>query len=228
MSGNVVKCLDHGYVELIDSMGSDLRIVNAAQASFDKTSQEFGKRERAILRTLMREEHGVPFEHVVFTFRLKLPIFLARQFVKHRVASWSEQSGRYDQLSSDFYVPREEDVRTQVGKPMEYTFARAAELVAEEYVSRLSTVSEAAYGEYQQWLNAGVAKEQARLFLPVNFYTNVVWTVNLRSLTNFLHLRVDSHAQQEAQTYALAVRDLMDDTVPEFMSAFDELGRPKL
>src|SRR4051794_17343582 len=98
-------------------MGSDLRIVNAAQASFDRESTEYGQRESRILNSLIREEHGVPFEHIVFTFKLRLPIFLARQYVKHRHGSWSEHSGRYSELYPLFYVPDAENVRVQIGKP---------------------------------------------------------------------------------------------------------------
>lgn len=221
--------LDHGYVELIDSMGDDLRVVNAAQASFDKRSAGFGERERAILRFLMREEHGVPFEHVVFTFGLRLPIFLARQFVKHRMSSWSEQSGRYDEFESpQFYVPKNYEVRTQVGKPGAYTYEPVAGQVAESYVHFLNRSNETALHAYRYALSTGVAKEQARLVLPVNLYTNVVWTMNFRSLSNFLHLRNDSHAQAEAQVYAKAMEMLAEQIVPATVEAFIENGRPKL
>lgn len=226
MSGDrCINVLDHGIVELLDHMGSDLTIVQAAQASFNNSSQEYGTREQGILRFLMREEHGVPFEHAVLSFRLRMPVFLARQFVKHRTSSWSEHSGRYSELENLFYVPRE--VRTQTGKPGSYTFEPLHPFRAAEFQKRLSDQCESAWSLYQSSLTAGVAKEQARLCLPVNIYTNVVWTINARSLFNVIRLRVDSHAQAEAQVYGKAMEDLARLVIPDTIDAFVASGRPK-
>lgn len=222
-----ISVLDHGLVELIDHMGGDLRIVNAAQASFDKTSETYEHREERILNSLIREEHGVPLEHVAFTFRLRLPLFLAAQFKKHRMSSWSEQSGRYDELEPLFYVPAEESVRVQVGKPMEYRFEQADPHVANLFRHNLCWANEVAWDMYQRALSRGVAKEQARLSLPVNTYTNVVWTMNLRALFTFLRLRLDSHAQREAQVYALAMESLAREVAPDALSLWESYGRPK-
>lgn len=220
-----LNVLDHGLVELMDSMGDDLRIVNAAQASFNRMSECYGKREAAILRSLMREEHGVPFEHVVFTFRLRLPIFLARQFVKHRHGSWSEHSARYSEMEPLFYVP--ESVRTQTGKAMEYRYEDASEFVAGYFRQGLMSANSTAWITYLRALEYGVAREQARLVLPANIYTTVVWTMNARALFNFLRLRLDSHAQQEAQVYAEAMQELAETVIPDAMAAFVEAGMPK-
>lgn len=223
----MIPVLDHGRVELIDSMGSDLRIVNAAQASFDKESDTYDYREGRILNSLIREQHGVPFEHVVFTFKLRLPIFLARQYVKHRHGSWSEHSGRYSELYPLFYVPEAEDVRRQIGKPMDYKFGPVEPGVASDFRYELELSNKGAWTFYQEQIERGVAKELARLSLPVNLYTTVVWTLNLRSLFNVIRLRVDSHAQWEAQEYAKALEKYAKAVVPDTMSAWAMNGRPK-
>lgn len=224
----VYNVLDHGLVELVDSMGSDLRIVNAAQASFGRESVTFGEREQRILRALMREEHGVPFEHAVFTYKARMPIFLARQFVKHRHGSWSEHSGRYSGMEKLFYEPTTEDVRTQVGKAMDYTFAPVEESTAALYKASLRVSNEQAWSAYEDALKAGVAKELARLVLPLNTYTTVVWTLNARSLFNVIRLRVDAHAQREANAYAVALEGLASAVIPETIAAFRDYERPKV
>lgn len=221
-----LSVLDHGHVELVDSMGNDLRIVNAAQASFDTASLSYEEREVGILRFLMRKEHGVPFEHVVFTFHLRLPLVIAAQFKKHRMSSWSEQSGRYDVFEDcEFWVP--EEVHAQVGKPGDYTFEPITGQVAESYKYFLSKANLVALNAYNYALSTGVSKEQARLSLPVNLYTNAVWTLNARSLFNFLHLRNAADAQDAAQEYARAMEELAATVIPDTIDAFITEGRPK-
>lgn len=225
MTPFTIKCLDHGCVELVDSMGDDLAIVQAAQSSFARQSQEYGERERRILRSLMREHHGVPFEHVVLKYRVKMPLFIARQLVKHRMSSWSEHSARYSQMEPEFYVPHPADIRTQVGKPMEYQMHQAGEEVASHTVQRISIYSKVAWQTYNELLNDGVAKEQARLVLPVNMYTTVTWTLNVRSLLNVLALRNENHAQAEVQEYAQAFESLAEHVIPDTIEAFNEYER---
>lgn len=220
-----IKVLDHGCVELIDSMGDDLAIVQAAQSSFARQSEEYGDRERRILRSLMREHHGVPFEHVVLKYRVKMPIFVARQLVKHRISSWSEHSARYSPMDADFYIPHHNDIRTQVGKPMEYQMHQAGEEVAAHAVDVFSLVSKATWAQYNELLNMGVAKEQARMVLPTNLYTTVTWTINVRSLLNVLYLRNEEHAQAETREYAKAMEELAGYVIPDTLAAFNEFGR---
>lgn len=220
-----IAVLDHGFVELLNSMGDDLEIVQAAQASFAKESWEYGDREAKILQFLMSEEHGVPFEHVVLKYRLKIPLKFAAQFKKHRMSSWSEQSSRYDEMGTDTYMPTR--FRQQVGRIGNYTFEDvhpevnhlARQTLREQYHSALVA--------YRRLLGLGVAKEQASLVLPVGLYTEVVWTLNVRSLFNVLHLRVDSHAQEEAQQYAIAFEELAELVIPDTIRLFREAGRPK-
>lgn len=225
-----IQLLDHGIVELLDWMPrlspADLRIVNGAQASFDKSSPEYTAREERILNSLIRGEHGVPLEHVVFTFRLRLPLFVAAQFKKHRMSSWSEQSGRYDELEPLFYIP--ERVRVQVGKPMDYTFEAAPEHIANDFRRELDLSYAQAWRTYERAIKLGdIAKEQARLVLPVATYTNVVWTMNLRALFTFLRLRVDPHAQFEARIFAEAMETLALEVAPDAVSLWKSNGRTK-
>lgn len=219
--------LDHGKVSLIDWMGGDLDIVRAAQASFDNEAQFFGAPEKGILNFLMREEHGVPFEHVVLKFKMRMPLFLAAQFKKHRMSSWSEQSGRYDELERTYYVPALEDWRTQVGKPGAYTFETMDPVDARYQQIKLRSRSEEAFDDYEKALDDGVAKELARLYLLPNTYTNIVWTLNVRSLFNVIRLRADVHAQREAQRYGQAFEDLARIVIPETVGLFVASGRPK-
>jgi thymidylate synthase (FAD) len=206
-------------------MGSDLRIVNAAQSSFNRESEEYGERERRILRALMREEHGVPFEHVVFTYRLRLPLFLAAQFKKHRMGSWSEHSARYSEMEELTYVP--EEVRKQVGKAMEYRYEDATDWESAWFQQEVRKANAAAFRAYNDALAVGIAKEQARVVLPVNTYTTVTWTLNARALFNFLRLRLDSHAQSEAYEYAQQMEELAAGVIPDTVRAFIDAGRPK-
>ena len=221
--------LDHGIVSMDDFMGDDLTIVNAAQASLDRYSKDYGAREQAILRTLMREEHGVPFEHVIMRFKLRLPIFLARQFVKHRMGSWSEHSARYSAMEPLFYVPALGDVRQQVGTAMSYTYKPMDTCDdAQRFRLLMQQVNVDAYAAYEYAIRIGVSKEQARMVLPVNTYTTVVWTLNARSLFNFLRLRADPHAQHEAQVYARQMERLAAMVIPDTMEAFIAAGRLKV
>lgn len=220
-----IKVLDHGFVSLIDSMGDDLAIVQAAQASFAKESLTYTEREAGILNFLMREGHGVPMEHVVLKFRLRLPLKIAAQLKKHRMASWSEQSSRYDEMSEDCYLP--ENFRTQVGRIGSYTFTEVDWRTNEWASAVVGTAYRQSLEAYRNLLSQGIAKEQASLVLPVGLYTEVVWTLNARSLFNVLHLRADAHAQWEVQQYALAMENLAKQVIPDTIRMFIDAGRPK-
>lgn len=221
---NTIHVLDHGKVQLLDYMGNDLAVVDAAQSSFARFSTEYGEREEKILRSLMREEHGVPFEHTAVKFRLDVPIVVARQLVKHRTSSWSEKSGRYSTLDIEYYLPELENVRSQVGKPMEYRFVTSEQALAEEFLHKLDRWCEWGMENYKWALESGVAREQARLFVPIGAYTTVTWTMNMRAFLNVLHLRTDSHAQAETREYALAMEKLVAYLFHDTIAAFRELG----
>lgn len=225
MTENSIDVLDHGRVDLINWIGSDLFIVQAAQSSFARFSSTYGPREQAILRSLMREEHGVPFEHVSLTFRIKMPIFVARQLVKHRMSSWSEQSARYSKLEIEYYLPTLADTRSQIGKAMEYKFEAADTRLASEFLMRLQQWCDQGLKSYEWALANGIAKEQARMFVPINAFTTITWTMNVRALLNVLHLRNDDHAQGETREYAKAMEELAGMVIPDTLQAFNEYGR---
>jgi len=215
--------LDHGYVQLYDYMGDDLRIVNNARQSFGQTSQEMTEKEVGLIKFLMRNRHGTPFEAVVFQFNVKCPIFVAREWFRHRIGSFNEYSGRYSKMINEFYIPL--NVRSQVGKPGNYTFEPLAENLVSLVQCDLQTFCEQAWSKYETYLKMGVAKEVARTVLPVNVYTMFTWTVNLRSLFNFISLRSAENAMWEIRQYSQTIEKAIRPTVPVAYDAFVKSGR---
>ena len=220
-----IQVLDHGFVRLDGCMADDLSVVNGARVSFGQRSDELEERDAGLIRFLMRERHGSPFEHNAFRFHIKLPIFVMREWARHRIGSFNEWSARYSQLDPEFYVPEPGDVRTQVGKPGAYSFDPVSDDVAERARSSQNAVYEHAYRAYLQMLEDGVAREVARNVLPVAIYTQFYWTVNARSLMNFLSLRNAPTAQREIRRYAEAVEQLFAGAMPVTHAAFVENGR---
>jgi thymidylate synthase (FAD) len=215
-----IPVLDHGFVRLDQAMADDLSVVNTARVSFAQQVDEMTTREEGLIRFLMRERHGTPFEHNAFRFHIKLPIFVMREWARHRIGSFNEWSARYSQLDPEFYVPQPEDVRTQVGKPGSYSFDPVDPELAEHTRQTQLAVYEQAYAAYADLLERGVAKEVARNVLPVAIYTQFYWTVNARSLMNFLSLRNAVTAQREIRRYAAAVEQLFAERMPITHSAF--------
>jgi len=215
-----IAVLDHGFVRLDGCMADDLSVVNAARVSFAQRSDTVGERDQGLIRFLMRERHGTPFEHNAFRFHVKLPIFVMREWARHRMGSFNEWSARYSQLDPEFYVPEPQDVRTQVGKPGSYSFDAVDPELAEHTRESQLAVYEQAYAAYADLLERGVAKEVARNVLPVAIYTQFYWTVNARSLMNFLSLRNAVTAQREIRRYAAAVEQLFAEKMPITHSAF--------
>ena len=215
-----IPVLDHGFVRLDNAMADDLSVVNAARVSFAQQVDEMTPREEGLVRFLMRERHGTPFEHNAFRFHVKAPIFVCREWMRHRVGSFNEWSGRYSQLEAEFYVPAAEDVRTQVGKPGAYTFEQVDAALAESTRAAQQAVYDEAYRTYLAQLEQGIAKEIARNVLPVAIYTQFYWTLNARSLMNFLSLRNAETAQREIRAYAGALEDLFAQEMPVTHAAF--------
>jgi thymidylate synthase (FAD) len=176
--------------------------------------------DEGLIRFLMRERHGTPFEHNSFRFHIRCPIFVAREWFRHRVGSFNEFSLRYAKATDDFYVPEPEDVRSQVGKPGAYSFEPVSDELAETTREKLQAVYEAAYLAYEQLVELGVARELARSVLPVGAYTEFYWTVNARSLMNFLSLRNSESAQREIRRYAEACERFLEDKMPVTYAAF--------
>ena len=217
--------LDHGFVELIDLIGDDRRPVAAARVSFrrdeaslaDDNAEQIQK-DRGLLNRLLRDRHTSPFEHVVFQFRIRAPIFVVRQWFRHRWASYNEESGRYVKLKDEFYLP--ETLRLRVGKQMDYTYAPMDEPLNQQYLDRIAGHYGRARELYEELLEQGVAREQARLVLPVAQFTTFYWTVNALSLMNFLHLRNQPAAQDEIRTYAEAIEAVFQERLPWTHAAF--------
>jgi thymidylate synthase (FAD) len=219
-----ISVLDHGHVDLVKVCAEDLDVVNAARVSFNSESSELDDAGKGLIKFLMRERHGTPFEHTFFKFRIKAPIFVFREWHRHRVGhSYNEWSGRYSQLAPEFYVP--DVVLEQKGKPGAYTFEETNESSAEQYKNWLRDSSNLAYQLYEQSLELGVSKQQARGFLPVFTYSEMIWSCNSRSLMHFLGLRNSEQAQMEIREYARVVELLFSEHMPVTHQAFIDNGR---
>jgi thymidylate synthase (FAD) len=214
-----------GFVRLDQAMADDLSVVNAARVSFGTRKDAMDERDEGLIGFLMRERHGTPFEHNAFRFHVRCPIFVMREWIRHRVGSFNELSGRYAKIDEAFYVPALEDVRTQVGKPGAYTFESVPMELAEKTRGTIEESYRAAYAAYESMLADGVAKEVARSVLPVGIMTEFFWTLNARSLMNFLSLRNQEHAQREIRRYAEAVEALFETQMPVTHRHFVEHGR---
>jgi thymidylate synthase (FAD) len=217
---DVVHVLDHGFVRLDDAMATDLSVVNAARVSFARRKEEMDESDAGLIRFLMRERHGTPFEHNSFRFHVRAPIFVAREWFRHRIGSFNEFSMRYAKATDDFYIPAAEDVRTQVGKPGSYSFEPVPDDVAETTQEELRAVYEAAYAAYERLVELGVARELARAAIPVGAYTEFYWTVNARALMNFVSLRAAETAQREIRRYADACERFLAERMPVTYDAF--------
>jgi thymidylate synthase (FAD) len=215
-----IAVLDHGFVRLDDAMASDLSVVNSARVSFGRRKDEMDESDAGLVRFLMRDRHGTPFEHNAFRFHIRAPIFVVREWMRHRIGSFNEFSMRYAKATEDFYVPEAEDVRTQVGKPGAYSFEPVDADLAEETREALATVYEQAFATYERLVEAGVARELARSLIPVGAYTEFYWTVNARALMNFVSLRAHETAQLEIRRYAEAVEVFLAEKMPVTHAAF--------
>jgi thymidylate synthase (FAD) len=225
LTDDTIHVLDHGFVRLDDVMASDLSVVNGARVSFARRKEEMDDSDAGLIRFLVRDRHGTPFEHNAFRFHIRCPIFVAREWMRHRVGSFNEFSLRYAKATDDFYVPDAEDVRSQVGKPGAYTFEPVEPDLAEHTRDALREVYEHAYSTYERLVEAGVAREVARSVLPVGAYTEFYWTVNARSLMNFVSLRAAETAQREIRRYAEAVERFLELHMPITYAAFVASGR---
>jgi thymidylate synthase (FAD) len=222
---HTIPVLDHGFVRLDDAMATDLSVANAARVSFARRKEELDDADAALIRFLMRERHGTPFEHNAFRFHVRCPIFVAREWFRHRVGSFNEFSLRYAKASDDFYLPEPDDVRTQVGKPGAYSFERVDPELAERARDELAAVYQHAFETYERLVEQGVARELARAALPVGAFTEFYWTVNARSLMNFVSLRAAEAAQREIRRYAEAVERFLEERMPITHAAFVANGR---
>jgi thymidylate synthase (FAD) len=216
---NVVPVLDHGFLALDAALASDLAVVNGARVSFNQASQELTERDEGLIRFLVRERHGSPFEHGYFRFLVKAPIFVVREHHRHRAGhAYNEWSGRYSKMEAEFYVP--DFVRTQVGKPGAYSFEPVPDEVREATRRELEEAAAHAFEAYERMLEQGVAKEIARTVLPLSTYTKYYWSCNPRSLMHFCGLRNHESAQFEIRQYAAAAESFLERLMPATHAAF--------
>jgi thymidylate synthase (FAD) len=220
LPGRSIEVLDHGFVRLDGAMASDLSVVNAARVSFARRKDEMDESDEGLIRFLMRDRHGTPFEHNAFRFHIRAPIFVAREWFRHRIGSFNEFSMRYARATDDFYVPAAEDVRSQVGKPGAYSFEPVGPDVAETTRETLRAVYAEAFAAYERLVKLGVARELARAVMPVGAYTEFYWTVNARALMNFVSLRSAETAQREIRRYAEACEQFLAEEMPVTYGAF--------
>lgn len=217
----------HGFVRLDGMMegDGDLSVVNAARVSFANRAETLGDSEVGLINYLMKNKHGTPFEHNAFRFNIRCPLFVAREWFRHRWSSFNEESLRYSRARLEGYVPDPEDFRTQVGKPGAYHFTSVEQFIAEDAKWAIQDIYDMAFSTYEHLVARGIAREQARMVLPVGIYTEFFWTVNARGLMNFLSLRNDVHAQKEIRDYAVAIEALWAMHMPETHRAFENAGR---
>jgi thymidylate synthase (FAD) len=219
-------------VTLIDSMGSDERICQAARVSTQGADSYSSGEADGLIKFLMRERHGSPFEHVTFQWLIEAPIFVWREFMRHRMASYNEESGRYKALEPVFYVPGPDRKLQQIGKTGAYEFIEGTPEQDELVRACIDSTCHWAYEDYQEMLENGIAKEVARMVLPVNIYSSAYVTMNLRGLMNFLSLRTNrsyahhqSHPQREIEMVAEQMEESFKQVAPLAYNAFCIYGR---
>lgn len=237
----MTKVLDHGFVE-IDNIshgereghslyepleGLDLSVVNGARVSFGKRSDALTAADRGLIRALVRDHHGTPFEHGSISWRVRAPIFVMREWHRHRTASISEASARYTPVPSLFYTPAREAMRSQIGKSNAYTFEQMADDEAAVWRGRMYAQNAAAFKLYEDMLEGRVAKEIARSVLPVSMYSEMIWTCSVRNLMGFLQLRNAAPALYEIRVFAEAIEAAWVEAMPVTAAAFVEFGRVK-
>ncbi|WP_424928168.1 FAD-dependent thymidylate synthase [Amaricoccus tamworthensis] len=220
-----VPVLDHGFVRVVDYMGDDAAITQAARVSYGRGTKSV-QNDEGLIRYLMRHWHSTPFEMCEIKLHVKLPVFVARQWIRHRTANVNEYSARYSILDREFYIPAPEHLAAQSSINNQ---GRGATLEGEEAANVLEILksdANRAYDHYEGMLatenQAGLARELARMNLPANVYTQWYWKVDLHNLFHFLRLRADSHAQYEIRVYAEAICDMVRDWVPAAYGAFED------
>jgi thymidylate synthase (FAD) len=219
-------------VELVNFMASDSAVVMAARVSTGGAVSEDPKKDAGLINYLMRDRHGSPFEHNAFTFYIEAPIFVFREFMRHRVASYNEESGRYKELAPVFYIPSGDRKLVQVGKPGAYTFEDGTYEQKTVVPADVKLAANEAYASYQRMLSVGVAREVARTVLPVGLYSSMYVTMNARALMNFLSLRTmregthfPSYPQREIEMVAEQMEVLFAKKMPITYKTFNMNGR---
>lgn len=225
-----IKCLDKGVVRLIDIMPRvvdaqmptiDSAIVQAARVSYGAGTKTLNE-DRGLIRYLLRHRHTTPFEMVEFKFLIKCPMFIGEQILRHRTASINKISGRYSIMKDEFYIPNQEEIRAQSSKNKQCSEGQLEEDYAASFVETLENCASVSFDEYMRAVDIGVGREQARMVLPANLYTEFYWKIDLHNLLHFLALRSDAHAQKEIQDYANAIINLIKPLAPMTIEAWED------
>ncbi|MBI4828189.1 MAG: FAD-dependent thymidylate synthase [Nitrospinae bacterium] len=219
--GKIYKVHEHGEVELVDYLGDDRAVARAARTSYQKADGKNEEADRKLILRLWRDRHTSPFEMIQVTFRIRLPIFVMRQHVRHRTASLNEWSFRYTECPELFYVPAHDDVRGQHAANKQMSGAALAEDTASRARALMDSQNHEAYRAYQQLLELGVAREQARVVLPVSAYTQIVWNIDMRNLLHYFSLRLSPDAQKEIRDYAQVMAGVVQRGWPMIWEAFE-------
>lgn len=229
--GKEYKILDHGFVRVVDYMGGDDSIVQAARVSYGKGTKKSSE-DRGLIRYLMRHRHTTPFEMCEIKFHVKLPIFIARQWIRHRTANVNEYSARYSILDKEFYVPAQVAEQSKINNQGRGSIINGQE--GAENLDLIQEFSQAAYDKYTYLMNIdemgnainedrrGLARELARMVLPTNYYTQWYWKIDLQNLLHFISLRLDAHAQYEIRVYAEKIAEIVKLWVPYAYEAFED------
>ena len=213
--------LDKGFIRLVDYMGTDERVVQAARVSYGEGTKSY-REDAGLIDYLLRNAHTSPFEQIILTFHVKLPIFVARQWIRHRTARLNEVSGRYSVMKDEFYVPSPDDLALQSTDNKQ---GRSAEALDPDYAEKvraaLAEDQKAAYASYKSLVDEGLARELARINLPLSLYTEWYWQIDLHNLFHFLELRLDAHAQKEIRLYAEVMLDIAKKVAPRCCESFE-------
>ena len=216
-----IKCLDYGFVYLVDYMGNDDAIVQAARVSYGAGTKRVTE-DNGLIRYLRRHMHTTPSEMVEFKFHCKMPIFVARQWIRHRTASVNEYSGRYSEMSNEFYVPEKAVLAKQSKTNKQGRAETLSPEQQEQVLTLLKDDAERVYAHYKKFLEHDLARELARIGLTVANYTEWYWKLDLHNLLHFLKLRMDAHAQYEIRIFADAMASIVRDAVPISYQAFED------
>ncbi len=218
---NAIKCLDKGFVRLVDSMGGDDAIVQAARVSYGQGTSRVSQ-DRGLIRYLMRHRHTTPFEMVEFKFHCKMPIFVARQWVRHRTANINEYSLRYSEARDEFYTPDPEHIQFQSALNKQGRKGEVPAEMKQKVLDYFNEISERSFAMYTELNEAGIARELARAILPVNLYTEWYWKNDLHNLLHFIGLRSDSHAQYEIRVFSDAMAESVKAVAPFAWEAYQD------
>ena len=218
---DAIKCLDKGFVRLVDSMGGDDAIVQSARVSYGKGTSKLSQ-DRGLIRYLMRHRHTTPFEMVEFKFHCKMPIFVARQWVRHRTANINEYSLRYSEARDEFYYPNPDHIEFQSSINKQGRMGEVDSDLKKKVQNYFKEISERSFEIYSELNEVGVARELARAILPVNLYTEWYWKNDLHNLLHFIGLRSDDHAQYEIRVFSDAMASFVKEVAPFAWEAYQD------